>query len=139
MINNILQIKTFHNEDTSYIKYDNNGYEIQQNQTIIKHTTNTLDSILLLNKINNSLTNDMCDFDLFVRFIKSYIEENKHIAINEIMDSFHVFMFRKDFIVKRPRCFSQKTKLIKITKNNDYEYSYYFKYENERFAQVVNF
>lgn len=142
MINNILKIKVFHNETTnvSYIKYDNDGYEIHRDQTsMIKHTTETLDSTLLLNTFNNSLINNICDFDLFLKFIKSYIEENKHIAINEIMDSFNVFMFKKDFILNRPKCFSQKTKLIKIKKNNDREYLYYFKHENERFGKIVIF
>lgn len=142
MISNILKIKVFHNENknVSYIKYDDSGYEIHRNQTaIIKHTNDNLDSILLLNQFNNNLTNNICDFDLFLKFIKSYIQRNRNISINEIMDSFNVFMFKKDFIVNRPKCFSQKTKLIKIKKNNDYEYLYYFKHENERFAKIVIF
>lgn len=141
MINNgIKEIKLYHNNDKniSYIKYEDIGYEIGNN--IKTYNKDEIDSLITIETLSDGHIIENCKFEYFIIFMKEYIDSlNSRFTIQQIIDNFHLMALNKDFILDRPKCFSQQSKLVRIKKNGQNEYQYYFKHENERHAIMVNF
>lgn len=141
MINNEKELKFYYNEseDVSFVKYRDLGYKIGND--IEKYTKDEIDSLLIASSLikNNCIYNN-CKFEHLILFINQYISNsNLKISNQQLIDNFHMRIFNKFFFLRRPSCFSQITKLVRIRKVAEMEYDYHFKHENERCVMSIKF